>query len=96
MSKTGWLKGFAKVGLAVGGAIVPEIAAAQAAFDAIGHGQTKKEKVMAGVLGAPDIINLLESGQVINRALFLEGVDEIREGYVKVMQACKPGDGPDL
>ena len=94
------LQWFAKIGLAVGKTIVPQIGLAEDVFQQIKSGPDKKKAVLDGVLSAPDLAPLVGMA-IADPDLYREGVELVNEGMVKILKAGKPAadlpdDGPDL
>jgi len=78
------LKAFLKIGLAVSKIIVPEIASAEQVF---GGGSRKKAAVKDSLMVIPEVVLALQDKEVINKELFEEGLSEINDGLVKIMNS---------
>jgi len=94
MPKMGW-KGFGKVGLAVAGVMLPQIAAAEQAIQAArkASGPEKRDKVLAAVTSSVALTEALSGHEIVDEALMAEGLSQINDGYVKVMKALRVADG---
>lgn len=81
---------FGRVGLKVAGIMVPQIAAAEAAFTDLKSGPDKKKAVLDAVRSSIDLSEIISGQDIADQALLFEGLSEINDGYVKVMRALEP------
>ena len=83
------LTGFLKAAFGISKVMVPQIAAVESVVKGLKNGPDKKAAVIEGVLLAPEIAELVKGQEIVNQALFAQGVGKINDGYVDVMNSFK-------
>jgi hypothetical protein len=84
------LSKFLKAAYGVSKQIAPQIAAVEAIFVGAKHGVKKKETVIAGIMLAPEIVELVEGKEIVDEVKFRQGVGKINDGYVDILNSFKP------
>lgn len=80
------LTSFLKIGLGIAKIFVPQIATVE---DILKDGHTKKEKVVELIMVAPEVAEGIANKEIVDEALFKQGVAEVNDGYVKIMNSLK-------
>jgi hypothetical protein len=83
------LTGFLKAAYAISKQIVPQIAAVEAIIVGVKKGSAKKEAVIAGLMLAPELVELIRNKEIVNEAMFREGVSDANDAYVKIFNSFK-------
>lgn len=78
---------FAKIGLAVAGAVVPGVAQVEAAVNEFKSGKDKREAVLKLATGAVQAVEFAASEDLVNDAEFQMGLRMINDGNVLMMRA---------
>lgn len=86
------LKIFMDIGIAIAKTQVPAIATVELAVKNLKAGKDKKENVLEIVKNSPVIAELISGKEIIDEDLFNEGLSEINDGYVKIMDSIKKDD----
>lgn len=82
-------KAFAKIGLSVAKVMVPQIAQVESAVAGIKSGPDKKKAVMDTVSQSIELAEVLSGKEIADVPLLMQGISEMNDGYVKVMNAIK-------
>jgi len=83
------MKGFLKLIFSVLKTMVPAIATVEEAIKEIKAGAEKKKAVLSIVMATPEIVEALSGKEVIDENLFKQGLSQINEGLVKIMNATR-------
>lgn len=83
------LKGFLKIALGIGETFVPAIATVEHAVTAIKSGGDKKAAVLEIVKASPAIAEAISQKDIVNNALFEQGISKVNDGYVDIMNSLK-------
>ena len=87
MDRMAILRTFLKVGLEVAKAAIPAIATVEVAVRKAKSGGDKKTAVVEIVKVSPMIAELLANKEIVDEKLFAEGVAQVNDGYVKIMNS---------
>lgn len=85
---------FLRIGLAVAKAEVPAIGTVEMAVKELKAGKRKKENVLEIVKASPEILEFVKNGDIVDEALFAQGVDKVNDGYVDIMNALRRDGEP--
>jgi hypothetical protein len=85
---------FLKAAYAISKQIVPQIAVVEAIFTGVKEGSNKKNAVLEGIMLAPEIVELVRDKELVDEVMFREGVGDVNDGYVKILNAFKPAAHP--
>jgi hypothetical protein len=83
------LKNFLLVGKAIGEQMLPGIAGVETAIKAVKAGGDKKAAVVEIVKSSMEVTESLLDKDLVNDPMFSEAIDEINDGYVKLLNAIK-------
>lgn len=83
------LKQFLKIGNGIAISIVPAIAAVEVAVTNLKAGKDKKDNVLDIVKNTPAIVEAIKGGDIVDEVMFGQAIDEINDGYVKLMNSLK-------
>jgi len=83
------MKGFLKLIFSVLKTMVPAIATVEEAIKEIKAGAEKKKAVLSIVMATPEIVEALSGKEVIDENLFKQGLSQINDGLVKIMNATR-------
>lgn len=78
---------FLKIGLAVGGAVVPGVAQVEQAVTQFKSGKDKREAVLGMANGAVQAIEFAASEDLVNDAEFALGLRMVNDGNVLMLRA---------
>ena len=81
------LVSFLKIGKAVAESLVPQIAIVESAVTNLKSGGDKKQNVLDILNASPAIIEAVAGKEIMDEALFAEGVSQVNDGLVKIMKA---------